>query len=64
MTNRNREIMNIILKELDEYKAQLAEDKRVSATRFNNMQIAIYGAKCIVRDAFGVPRQKEVAISK
>lgn len=48
----------------NDYLNQLYDDKKVSATKFSAMQTAIYGCKCLVRDAFGSPRKKENALTK
>lgn len=51
----------LLIKLLDEYREQLYNNKKVTANRFNHMQTALFGAKCIVRDLAGIPRKSETA---
>lgn len=50
-----------LLQALEDYEQQLLKDPKISATKFHHMQTAIYGAKCLIRDAFGIERVKETA---
>lgn len=50
-----------LIKALDKYKEQLLQSKSISPTKFDAMQIAIYGCKCIIWDAFGTKRKMESA---
>jgi hypothetical protein len=45
-----------LLDALEKYKEQLFESDKVSATKFDHYQTALYGARCIINDAFGTPR--------
>jgi hypothetical protein len=54
---RQPELQEVIDK-LEEYREQLADNPKVSATRFSHMQIALHGAKQIVRDCYGAEREK------
>lgn len=47
-----------IIDKLDVYRAQLADNPKISATRFSHMQLALHGAKQIVRDCYGAEREK------
>lgn len=53
-----------IINDIDEYKIQLADNKKISATKFQAMQEAIYGCKVIVRRLFGKKQKIEKAIIK
>lgn len=53
-----------IIEDIDKYKIQLADNKKISATRFQAMQEAIYGCKVIVRRFFGEKQKVENAIVK
>lgn len=53
-----------ILKAFDDYLSVLAENKKLSPKKFNDMQTAIYGCKCLVNDLFGSPRKKQSAVTK
>jgi predicted protein tyrosine phosphatase len=53
-----------IIDDFDKYKIQLADNKKISATRFQAMQEAIYGCKVIVRRIFGEKQKVENAIVK
>jgi hypothetical protein len=53
-----------LLKALDDYKKMLYDDPKVSATKFHHFQIAIYGCKLLINDAFGSPRKGEDGWSK
>lgn len=53
-----------MINSIDRYLRQLYDDKKVSPTAFHHMQIALYGAKCIVWDSFGKPRKRMIAQSK
>lgn len=59
MENKKRPTAKQIIDALDKWQGDLADSKKVSNTKFQHMQLAIYGAKCIVRDAFGISRVKE-----
>jgi hypothetical protein len=50
-----------IISALDKYKKQIHSDKKVGSMKFMQMQSAIFGAKCIIRDLYGVPRKSETA---
>lgn len=62
---KNPELTNeqalLIIKLFDEYKELLYNSKNVSATKFQAMQTALFGAKCIIKDLAGIPRKSEVA---
>lgn len=45
---------------IDNYKKQLYESKTISPTKFDAMQLALYGCKCLIWDAFGSPRKGEI----
>lgn len=53
-----------IINDIDEYKIQLAGNKKISETKFQAMQEAIYGCKVIVRRLFGKKQKIEKAIIK
>lgn len=53
-----------IIEDIDKYKIQLADNKKISATRFQAMQEAIYGCKVVVRRIFGEKQKVENAIVK
>lgn len=50
-----------LLNAIDKYRKALYDSKVISDRDFNRMQMALYGAKCIIWDAFGSPRKKEAA---
>lgn len=47
-----------ILDRIEEYRKQLHDSPKVSATKFGHMQTALHWAKQIVRDCYGVEREK------
>ena len=47
-----------IINRLEEYRIQLNDNPKVSATRFAHMQEALHWAKQIVRDCYGAEREK------
>lgn len=53
-----------ILKAFTNYQRQLAYDSKVSTRKFQDMQTAIVGCKMLVRDLYGLPRQRENAMLK
>jgi hypothetical protein len=53
-----------IIEDMDKYKIQLADNMKISATKFQAMQEAIYGCKVIVRRIFGEKQKVENAIVK
>jgi hypothetical protein len=50
-----------IIAQLDLYLEILYENKKVSATQFSHMQLALYGAKQIIRQMHGMPGESENA---
>jgi hypothetical protein len=48
---------------IDGYLGELADNPKISETKFHNMQVALYGAKCLVWDLFGSPRKRQTAMS-
>lgn len=50
-----------LINALGKYQEQLYNDKKVSRAKYYHMGIALYGAKCIIRDAFGLSRKRENA---
>lgn len=49
---------------LDKYLEQLHNSKTVTPAKFHYMQLALYGAKCIINDAFGTKRTTQMAMIK
>lgn len=50
-----------LINAIDKYKKQLYNNPKVSPTRFNHMQTALYGVKCLIWDLHGSPRKSEMA---
>lgn len=53
-----------LIERITRYQEQLADDPKVSETKFHHMQLALYGCKMIIRDEFGLPQKMEMAMSK
>lgn len=47
-----------IIDRLEEYRKQLADNPKVSQTKFHHMQSALHWAKQIVRDCYGAELEK------
>ncbi len=50
-----------LIKAMNDYREMLHKDPKVSSTKFDAMQTALFGAKQLIRDAFGSPRISEIA---
>lgn len=47
-----------IIDKIEEYRKQLADNPKISPTKFHHMQNALHWAKQIVRDCYGAEREK------
>jgi|GEM_PF-4537436 len=55
-----KELIDAITK----YQVELADNPEVSDTRFRHMEAALYGAKAIIRNIYGLRPVKENAIAR
>lgn len=61
MSNKKGVTAEKIIEALDKYRELLHKDPKVSATKFQHMQTALFGAKQLVRDLYGIARISEMA---
>lgn len=53
-----------LLDAIEKYQGELADNDKVSETKFKHMQAALYGCKMIVRHLFGSKQVQENAMVK